>query len=819
MQNSLLSFVCVCILSTTVLTEQSVELKQSQPNQQQQQQQQLSGRCEPITVPMCKSLPYNLTHMPNQFNHQSQQEAAMEAHQFWALVEINCSTDLRFFLCSLYTPICIESYAGRVRPCRSVCVRARLGCERYMKKFSFEWPEHMSCELFPAHGDEMCMDPREQPHHNQQQQQAGDRDISSTLALNHQLVTAETTAVSIEQAPADVDGSALLDTLCLKPFIRLESGSGDPRYGKLATSSLLNCVQPCESIYFDVDERLLARRWLLFWSLLCALSSAFTTLTYVLRPSRFRYPERPIVYLCACYALVSVGYMMSYTKSGNGESLACDGRSARYSHTSSPSGFLCVLQFMLVYYFSTAASLWWIVASLTWFLAAGLKWGAESIARYSATFHAFVWLVPLVKSFLILLYSQVDADTLVGVCHVGNMSLRAQRVYLLAPAVIYLLVGIGFLVAGFVSLFRVRNMIIREQRQQQKKLLGQLAVGAGANSSATSSSSSSTSPLKAHKLEKLMIRIGIFSILYTVPAACLIACYIYEQLYRDKWERNALCRGARRRRPYGYMSVQLEQLCGRPSAAVSGGGGGQLAETPELFIFLLKYFMCLIVGVTSGFWIWTKKTISLWSSSLSSCFCCCDRSKRSKQQAAALKSKSASLASSMSRRINEINNVEPSSTNRCSALLSRPLDENAFDVDEHYKRYQGVVHSQFAQKPQQPQHQPQQQHYGTRRASPPNDNVYQWSNYNPKYTNPAQHTLDACEPFIAAPNLPKPVNAMNAFVAAIGNPTKSNNYNLNSILSYDYSTSTSVFSKNEPWHAAPKIYTTGSSSTASSYRR
>lgn len=45
-------------------------------------------------------------------------------HQFWPLVEINCSDDLKFFLCSMYAPICIEEYPGHIPSCKSVCERA-----------------------------------------------------------------------------------------------------------------------------------------------------------------------------------------------------------------------------------------------------------------------------------------------------------------------------------------------------------------------------------------------------------------------------------------------------------------------------------------------------------------------------------------------------------------------------------------------------------------------------------------------------------------------------------------------------------------------
>jgi hypothetical protein len=39
-----------------------------------------------------------------------------------------------------------------------------------------------------------------------------------------------------------------------------------------------------------------------------------------------------------------------------------------------------------------------------------------------------------------------------------------------------------------------------------------------------------------------------------------------------------------------------------------------LENYPEFSVFLLKYLMSLIVGVTSGFWIWTSKTWSMWKS-------------------------------------------------------------------------------------------------------------------------------------------------------------------------------------------------------------
>merc|ERR1719259_1116237 len=100
-----------------------------------------SGQCEEISIPMCKEIGYNLTRLPNQFNHETQDEAGLEVHQFWPLVKIQCSPDLRFFLCSMYTPICLPSYTRPLPACRSLCERAKLGCLPVMQKYGFEWPK------------------------------------------------------------------------------------------------------------------------------------------------------------------------------------------------------------------------------------------------------------------------------------------------------------------------------------------------------------------------------------------------------------------------------------------------------------------------------------------------------------------------------------------------------------------------------------------------------------------------------------------------------------------------------------------------------
>jgi hypothetical protein len=73
-----------------------------------------------------------------------------------------------------------------------------------------------------------------------------------------------------------------------------------------------------------------------------------------------------------------------------------------------------------------ASATWWVILTLTWFLAAGLKWGHEAIEQIAPYFHLAAWALPAAKLVAILWMQKVDADILSGVCFVGirNMGIN-----------------------------------------------------------------------------------------------------------------------------------------------------------------------------------------------------------------------------------------------------------------------------------------------------------------------------------------------------------------------------------------------------------
>ena len=115
-----------------------------------------AGKCEKIQIPFCKQLGYNLTIFPNNLEHENQNDARIDASEFTSLVDSQCSKDMVYFLCSLYAPVC-TMMAIAIPPCRSLCTRARNGCEDLMNNYGFRWPKRFACERFPKFGEDLCV--------------------------------------------------------------------------------------------------------------------------------------------------------------------------------------------------------------------------------------------------------------------------------------------------------------------------------------------------------------------------------------------------------------------------------------------------------------------------------------------------------------------------------------------------------------------------------------------------------------------------------------------------------------------------------------
>ncbi|KAJ7322305.1 hypothetical protein JRQ81_018592 [Phrynocephalus forsythii] len=476
------------------------------------------GYCQPITIPLCTDIAYNQTIMPNLLGHTNQEDAGLEVHQFYPLVKVQCSAELKFFLCSMYAPVCTVLEQA-LPPCRSLCERARQGCEALMNKFGFQWPDTLRCEKFPVHGaGELCVG------QNVSERATPTPSLGPEFWTSHPQLMRPGGGGPGAGGALGGSGSHLADRAGRFTCPR---GLKVPSYLNYRFLGEKDCGAPCEPgrpyglMYFGPEDLRFSRTWIGIWSVLCCASTLFTVLTYLVDMKRFSYPERPIIFLSGCYTAVAVAYIAGFLLE---EKVVCNERFAEDGARTVAQGTKregCTILFMMLYFFGMASSIWWVILSLTWFLAAGMKWGHEAIEANSQYFHLAAWAVPAIKTITILALGQVDGDVLSGTImkHDGT---------------------------------------------------------------------------KTEKLEKLMVRIGIFSVLYTVPATIVIACYFYEQAFREQWERS-----------------WFAQSC-KSYAIPCPSNHHHPPMSPDFTVFMIKYLMTLIVGITSGFWIWSGKTLNSW---------------------------------------------------------------------------------------------------------------------------------------------------------------------------------------------------------------
>ncbi|XP_076832131.1 frizzled-4 [Brachyhypopomus gauderio] len=461
--------------------------------------------CDPIRISMCQDLGYNVTKMPNLVGNVLQSDAELQLTTFTPLIQYGCSSQLKFFLCSVYAPMCTEKVPVTIGPCGSMCQSVRNRCLPVLQEFGFTWPDLLNCSLFPPTNDQnhMCM-----------------------------------------EGPPEDDGP--LHPRPLHPqeedCAELAGGATD-RYVWVKRSEA--CALQCgyEAGLHQRRAKLFADVWMAVWAVLCFVSTSFTVLTFLLDSGRFAYPERPIMFLSMCYNVYSVAYLVRLTAGRERISCDMDDASVPVLAQEGLKNTGCAVVFLLAYFFGMASSIWWVILTLTWFLAAGLKWGHEAIEMHSSYFHIAAWAIPAVKTIVVLIMRLVDADDLAGLCYVGNQNLDALTGFVVAPLFTYLVIGTLFIAAGLVALFKIRSNLQKDGT-------------------------------KTDKLERLMVKIGVFSVLYTVPASCVIACYFYQI---SNW--------------------------------------ADFQQTPRdsyVAVELLRVFMSLLVGITSGMWVWSAKTLHTW---------------------------------------------------------------------------------------------------------------------------------------------------------------------------------------------------------------
>nr|AJE25511.1 frizzled A [Trichoplax adhaerens] len=489
----------------------------------------VKGNCQILQSNLCSGLQYNQTFFPNYFNHKDQSISQTEMDVYRPMIVNNCSPVIRQFLCSLYMPKCISptSQTKPIPPCRPLCIRARDDCKKFLSNsnFGLTWSDSFKCENFPP--------------------------VNALVCINENFTIVQ----SVSSRPPSVNTSTSPSTRAC--------GILQNQKSEYTFLNIPGCAKPCHDFYFNSNQIQLASSVVGIVAILAFCCTLLIFITFLIDRQGYEYPERSVIFLVFCYCVLSLTYIVGFMAQRN---IACNPSTQSVNSTvhqgSGKEG--CTVLFLINYFFTIASSVWWVVFSLGWYLAAGKKWVEEGINAVSHYFHLAAWLIPAILTIVVLALGKIEGDVLSGICFVNT---RSNYLYgfVIAPLSIFLLIGLGFSIATLISFYRIRREMLTDHRQ-----------GDG-----------------TAEFEKLLKKIGIFAFLYVVPGIIVISCYLYEASNQNSW-----------------TAYWQQQNCRRYSMSCSSTSIP--ANAPNLAIFIVKYIALFSFGIASSYWIGLQRAVTAW---------------------------------------------------------------------------------------------------------------------------------------------------------------------------------------------------------------
>ncbi|CAK8689281.1 unnamed protein product [Clavelina lepadiformis] len=430
-----------------------------------------------------------------------------------------CWDVIQPLLCSVYFPRCED---GKISlPDRSLCESTRGPCQIVQEEYG--WPDFLQCDNNDVFGDN-CKSPSSQ----------------------------------IEFNKSD----------CELPLIATNNPAS--YYDKVE-----GCGLQCMNPLFDQAEHDEIHAFVAGWAGAACICTFFAMLSFFIDwKNSSKYPARIIFYINLCFFLGGIGWLAQFF-SGAREEIVCrrDGTMRLAEPVGTGESPSCVIIFVLVYYFLMAGITWFDILSYSWFLMfKALGTHKDPLTSKAHRFHLTAWSIPFILMVSCLAVSQIDGDSMSGICFIGYKNYVYRLGFLLIPVGIVLLVGGFFLARGLFALFSIRK--------GHPGLLSDSAIS---------------------KINWTMIRIGVFTVLAFVFVFITFAAHVYDYSHQALWEKSFK----------EYIKCEanvtiLETLSGYPPVTCI------LKNHPNLSVLKLNLVALFGTGIVMSSWVWTKASFLNW---------------------------------------------------------------------------------------------------------------------------------------------------------------------------------------------------------------
>nr|CAB3266401.1 smoothened protein [Phallusia mammillata] len=337
------------------------------------------------------------------------------------------------------------------------------------------------------------------------------------------------------------------------------------------------CGLQCMNPLFNQTQHDEIHAFIAGWASVACLCTFFAMLSFFIDwKNSSKYPARIIFYINLCFFLGSIGWLAQFFDDARDE-IVCrrDGTMRLGEPVGTGESPSCVIIFVLVYYFLMAGITWFDILSYSWYLLfQSLKEGnhKDPLKDKERKFHLISWSVPFILMLICLAVSEIDGDSMSGICFVGYKHHWYRLGLLLLPVGVVLIIGGFFLCRGLVILFSIRT--------GHSGLLNDKSLS---------------------KITWTMIRIGVFTVLAFIFVFVTFAVHVYDFTNQAAWDRSF--------REYIKCEANvtvLQQLSGSPPLTCN------LKNQPSISVIKLNLIALFGTGIVMSAWVWTRASFANW---------------------------------------------------------------------------------------------------------------------------------------------------------------------------------------------------------------
>lgn len=324
------------------------------------------------------------------------------------------------------------------------------------------------------------------------------------------------------------------------------------------------CGVQCKDPLYTDDEHRQIQKLIGWCGLICMLCNGFVIATFAIDwQNANKCPAVIVFYINFCFLICCLGWLIQFTP-GSREDVTCrkDG-TLRHSEPSAGENLSCIVVFVMVYYFLIAAMVWFVILTYAVHIRA-IGNVQDRIDKKGSYFHLVAWSLPLILTITTMALSEVDANSVNGICFVGYLNHSIRAGLLLGPIGGVLLIGGFFMFRGIIMLFNLKT---------------------GIKSKPASS-----------KLHLIIIRMVMCAMFICVFILVTIFCHINEFRTSHLWAE----------------SLRKFIICKIMAAYTDSQASCKIENRPSVALLQLHLLCLFASGILMSSWCWTSSSVETW---------------------------------------------------------------------------------------------------------------------------------------------------------------------------------------------------------------